>query len=344
MAVERQRLVRHLVIGPRRIIERGIADIALVIAAERVAAVAAIGHEPAVKRDRRAIGAIEPGAVGVLGDRRSGELGDIVAIDQHRRARLVTLARVVGRYVDLDIGIGRPAERHFASGKAGAAQCADLRVGASGHRRHIGARMGQRIVENLDIAIAVLAHARDAHGQVVGQLEIEMPPQINAMIAAIGGFERTGIVALGLHAIELDRPAQRIAPGERALRPAQHFDAVEVHQVEQRAGQGGQIDIVDIHAHARFQGEVGVRLPDAADERDDAGAKILILRGQRHVGGLRRHFGNVGLPACGQHGAIHGSDGQRRILQLLIAELRRHDDFGRGIACRFGGFLRGFGR
>jgi hypothetical protein len=126
-----------------------------------------------------------------------------------------------------------------------------------------------------------------------------------------------------------------------ALRAAQHFDAVEVHQIEQRTGQRRDIDVIDIDADARFQCEVEVGLADAANEGDQARAILLALRGQRDVGGLRGDLFHAGLAARLQHFGIDRGDRQRRILKLLFAELRGDDDLGiaRVIGLR-GGILR----
>jgi hypothetical protein len=131
------------------------------------------------------------------------------------------------------------------------------------------------------------------------------------------------------------------------LRPAQHFDALKVHEVEQRARQRRDIDIVDIDADAGFQRVVEVGLADAANERDQADTAALRLVAQGHVRRLRGDLRNIGLPARFEHRRIDRSDRQRRILQLLRAELRGDDDFLRRVGSgrlvcglRRAGFLR----
>ncbi len=65
----------------------------------------------------------------------------------------------------------------------------------------------------------------------------------------------------------LHRAADRVLAGERALRAAQDFDAVEVEQVEQRGGQRRVVDVVDIESDAGSKRRVEVELADAADAR-----------------------------------------------------------------------------
>ena len=126
---------------------------------------------------------------------------------------------------------------------------------------------------------------------------------------------------------QLDGAADGVAARQRALRTAQDFDALEVEQVEQRAGQRGQVDVVDVQADARFQREVEVGLADAADVGDEAGAVGLRLRREEDVGRLRGDFVDAGLAARLEHVAGDRGDGERRFLQILAAELRGHDDF-----------------
>ena len=94
-------------------------------------------------------------------------------------------------------------------------------------------------------------------------------------------------MAFGLLREQLDGAADGVASRQRALRAAQDFDAIEIEQIEQRAGQRGQVDVVDVQADARFQREVEIGLADAADVGDEAGAVRLRLRREEDVGRLR---------------------------------------------------------
>src|SRR5205823_14462527 len=53
---------------------------------------------------------------------------------------------------------------------------------------------------------------------------------------------------------------------QRALRPAQDFHTVHVHEVHLRAHGEGLIDVVHVDADTRLEGKVEVVLPDTADE------------------------------------------------------------------------------
>ena len=75
--------------------------------------------------------------------------------------------------------------------------------------------------------------------------------------------------------MQLDGAAERILALRGALWTAQDLDAVEVEQVEEGAKDGRKIDVVDVDAHSRFHGGIGVLLADVADEERSGIAKPL---------------------------------------------------------------------
>ncbi len=198
-------------------------------------------------------------------------------------------------------------------------------------------------VHPVDIAVLLLRHAGDAREERIGDLEIQAGAQIDPVTAAIGDF---GIAArpFGLLRIELDRAADRVAAGERALRAAQDLDAVEIEQIEHRSGQGRIIDVVDIEADPRLQRRAGIILADAADigaERRPEHRALLLERDRRCLVG---DFGDVGLAARLKGRAGNGGDRDRRILQLLRSELGGHHDIAdRSRRRLIGRALRGSG-
>jgi hypothetical protein len=199
--------------------------------------------------------------------------------------------------------------------------------------------MRRRVVEPRDVSRFVLADARHTHGHGIGQLGVEDAAQIDAVVRPVSRLERAGIVALRPYGIHLDGAADRVAPRERALRAAQDFHPFDVHEVEQRAGQCRQVDVVDVDADARLDREVGIVLADAADVGDETRRVFLVLRGQRDVGRLAGNLGDVRLAAPLEHVAGDGGDGQRRVLQVLPAELRGDDHLLeriglRGLLCK----------
>ena len=63
-----------------------------------------------------------------------------------------------------------------------------------------------------------------------------------------------------------DRAADRVAAVERALRPAQHLDPLDVVNVEHGGLRAVEIDVVEIEADAGLEAGDRILLADAADE------------------------------------------------------------------------------
>ena len=78
---------------------------------------------------------------------------------------------------------------------------------------------------------------------------------------------------LGLAREQLDGATDGVASGERSLRAAQNLDALEIQEIEHVARDRRVVDVVDVDADARLHRRVEVRLPYAADERDECVAE-----------------------------------------------------------------------
>jgi len=85
-------------------------------------------------------------------------------------------------------------------------------------------------------------------------------------------------------------PADRVAAIERALRPAQHLDALDIVDIQHRGLRPVEIDVVEIDADALLEPRNGVLLADAADKGR-----------QRRIGGSAGFQRDVGyaLPDIG---------------------------------------------
>src|SRR3546814_21194699 len=66
-----------------------------------------------------------------------------------------------------------------------------------------------------------------------------------------------------------DRAADRVAAVERALRPVQHLDPLDVVYVEHRGLRAVEINVVDIDAEACLEPRHRNLLAEAADERGE---------------------------------------------------------------------------
>ncbi len=70
----------------------------------------------------------------------------------------------------------------------------------------------------------------------------------------------------------LDGAGDGVLAVQRALRPAQHFDALHIVNIEQRTLRTRDINIIDVNANARFEAPQRIVLSDAADVCVDGAA------------------------------------------------------------------------
>ena len=125
-----------------------------------------------------------------------------------------------------------------------------------------------------------------------------------------------------------DRAADRVATEQRALRSAQHLHVGDIAQRHRAADRVADVDVVDVQADAWIYGRSGIGLPDAADENLRRG---VVARQRRVVRELQvrhhlvEHVGTEDLPIF-QRAAAQCSDGDRRVLQVLLHLARRDDD------------------
>ena len=168
-------------------------------------------------------------------------------------------------------------------------------------------------------------------GQVEGGLDV-------ALLVITDAHFRRGAVFLRQRTRNVfDGAADGVLAVQSALRAAQHFDALHVENVEQRALRTGHVDVVKINAHARIHAPDGIGLAHAANEGRQRG-----VRAARGVHGQVRHaLLQVGQvldirPFQGLGGKRR--DGQRHVLQPLFAAAGR-DRHGFHAFFRIAGFL-----
>ena len=155
---------------------------------------------------------------------------------------------------------------------------------------------------------------------------------IGLVIAAIGAAQlEFSRIAHALGDI-FYRAADGIAAVERALRPAQHLDALDVVNVEHRRLRAVEHDIVKVEANPRFEPGNRILLPDAADK----GRKRIVGAArhfERHVRGAGGDIGDIDGARVGQRLAGYRRNCDRNVDQPLVAAAGRDDDdvvVGRG--------------
>src|SRR5690606_23334770 len=134
-------------------------------------------------------------------------------------------------------------------------------------------------------------HAGYAGEQGVGDGKVVAGADVLAAEFTGGDLDVAGVVAGRRLAHQADGTTQRATAEQGALRATQHFHALQVHQVHHGAHGGGVVDIVDVDAHAGFEGKVEVTLADTADE---GGHGVAEGRLGRTEGGVRNVVADVG--------------------------------------------------
>src|SRR5690606_22447802 len=108
--------------------------------------------------------------------------------------------------------------------------------------------------------------AGHAHEQpVLDERQVVAPLELEAIEVAVRGLDESAPAAGGLLRNHADRTAEAVLAEERALRAAQHLDALDVHQVEGRTEERAVVDVVDVYADARLEREQQVLLSHAPD-------------------------------------------------------------------------------
>src|SRR5690606_27981087 len=254
----------------------------------------------------------------------------LVDLDQHVRLRLRLIVDRVGDERDPHGVRRQPREIEAPARVVLAAFRAELAVGQTAGRegRYVRIGMHAAVVEPLHVAVARSAHSRDAGIELVrNDREVAAAPDFDPVQRAVGQRDRAAAILARLSRIELDRAADRVTAGQRALRTAQHLDAIEVEQIEQRARQRRVVDVVDVDTDARLERVVEVRLTDAANESDHRRTDTRARGFQRDVRRLRGNLEYVRLTARLHHRGGDRGDRDRRILNVGLAELGRDDDF-----------------
>ena len=254
----------------------------------------------------------------------------VAAVQQHFRAVVMHVADVVRRQRNFQRIVGRCAQDAAQGAVADIAGRVLLALHATDRRTEAAGRVGAAVVEHVDVAVLVGVGARKACRHRLGDLEVTAGAQVDAVAAAVSGRHVAAAVTGGLARHELDGTTFRVAAGERALRAAQHFDALHVHEVEVRTRQAGVVHVVDIHTDARLVSRVEVDLAETTDGGGDGVTERRRSGAQDDAGRAVRDGGQVGGATRLELFTGDRRDGDGRVLQLLLTELGGNDHFTDG--------------
>ncbi len=290
------------------------------------------GAGGARRRARRAAGEHQPaGGRVVLADRAA----ERVVVEQLAVERRVLVLGLIVRNVR-----GEAVERLPARRQAAADAVVVVPPGLARERV-----LGGRVLV-LDQAVGL-----DRDVGELGEVDVELAVVL-AVVAHAGAHPALELAGRRL-GDDAHRTAFGVAPEQRALRPAQHLDPLDVEQRGVEALLAAEIDAVDIDADALVaRGLVGVERHDPADAD---GQRRLARFERRHAQARHAAVGEVvealDVTVLDQRVADH-RDRDRRLLQVGRALERADDDHrnfvfgggvGRGVGARRAGLGRVFG-
>ncbi len=178
-------------------------------------------------------------------------------------------------------------------------------------------------------AVVLLHRGRNATRERVAERAAERSLRVDLVVLPedqVGvALERVGRPP----ADEVNQPARRVTPEQRALRPAQHLDALEVEELEGQPARGRAVHVVDVHRDRILVRVCEIVQPDAAQEEVDHarfGVRRRIDEAGRHRHDVRRvRESELADLLVGERG-----DRDADVLQGLLALLRCDDDFLEG--------------
>ena len=199
------------------------------------------------------------------------------------------------------------------------------------------------VIDIVDPVAAALPGKRATDRKAVGNLAANAGFDTGGVEPAEGCLQIVGAFLVGTDAVELHNTGGGVAAEERALRPAQDFDAVDVEYGEALQDRVFQNDIVinDADRLRRVEVEVGVAQAADVEAREGAAEGAFDVQAGDAAG-----KGADVAAACVNRVELfarNNVDGQGNILQIFFAALRGDDDFAQATFFS-SGVLRGGGR
>ena len=162
---------------------------------------------------------------------------------------------------------------------------------------------------------------------IAADRDVENAANQEGLVVARVGAQRSAQFTGRLVGNDVDCAAGSVAAEQGALRPAQHFDALDVDHVEGPAGRTGKVDAVDIGADRLVDRHQAVGRALAAHE-DGGRAGLGHGAGEVEVRGGRLQLGHAHDLLLFKVRAGKGADGNRGGLQAFLGLARSDDDVG----------------
>ena len=126
-------------------------------------------------------------------------------------------------------------------------------------------RVGRPVNSIFDIAVSIHGCQRQSRQQgVFNQRNVYGKRCVLAVQVAEGAPGGTAQFCGGFDGGIQNSAAGGVFAEQRALRPAQHLDALDLHSIKQRPRGAADIDFVKIDTHAGIRGDLGFPLADTA--------------------------------------------------------------------------------
>ena len=206
-----------------------------------------------------------------------------------------------------------------------------LETERSAHRIHI-APVDLGIVEQIGReSVAVEVEARDPRGQGIADGHVDHALGLDAVVIAVFEFAPPGELAhFGLRGDDVDHARSRVAPEQRALRPTQHLDPLEVEIFGLEQARAEQRRSVGVDRGGAVAGDAHAQIADPANGEAGRGE---IGFGEGDVGQRQLEVRRV-LDLLGLQGLrVESADRDRDFLKALALALGGNDD-GRRIDLR----------
>ncbi len=146
------------------------------------------------------------------------------------------------------------------------------------------------------------------------------------MEVAYGHRRKAGVISLGLLGDVTHRATEGAAPEQCALRTAQNFHALEVHEVELRGHRRRVVNVIDVDGNAGLEREVEIILADATDVRGLGISEGCLRLPEACVRDRQGDVGRTGKAALLDILGSDGADGDRGLLQILLPVAGSDDD------------------
>ena len=176
-------------------------------------------------------------------------------------------------------------------------------------------------------AVGLATRGGKEQRQIVTERDVRDDRGAPGVVAAAGELGISAAAAFGSACDQVDRAADVVLAEERALRAAQHFDPLDVGEIQVRAEGARQVHAIDIQADRGIGGQQEVELAHATDECAHLRGRAARARREIQVGCCTLDRGDLTEVVVPQKIAGERRHRDRSLLDVRLHPLRGDDDF-----------------